>query len=434
MGNDSMSKLSYSRYNYEVTLPDGSRAIYNLASKQKLVLQTPVKEFFEGILDMPDSKLAKKWRKAGFLVAGDELTELKLFSCASSGSHQKLGLTIAPTLACNFRCPYCFETHTPTVMSKEIQDKVVDMVKDYFLLCHPHFFSVSWYGGEPLLQPKIIENLSHRFIELCTENNVEYSADIVTNGYLLTQEIADMLAECKVTRCQITLDGLQECNDRTRILADGGGSFKVITDNLRNLKISFDVNVRCNLTERNKQDFHGLKKLVEEIARQSGNKLKCYCHPMDDLITADRAALHEKIVDKNDFMEFRDSSERFLSIGSYDLCYCGANRNSFFVVAPDGNLFKCWNDITVPSMRVANLLEDKRPFLAQLRNEVGKMYLDVTSIMDNEECRECQLLPVCKGGCPHRRCVVKSKNCLKESINWLDEYIVKQFEQDKISQ
>lgn len=422
-----MSKLSYSKYNYTVTLPDGNKAIYNLVTKQKLVLQSPIKEFFEGILDVPDSKLARKWRKAGFLVDGDELTELRLFSCASSASNQKLNLTIAPTLACNFRCPYCFETHTPTVMSQQIQDKLVDSVKYYLTTFHPTQFSITWYGGEPLLQPKIIEDLSRRFMALCDENKVEYSANIVTNGYLLTQEIADMLSRNKVSNCQITLDGLKECNDKTRILADGGGSFDVITGNLRKLKLAFEVNVRCNLTQGNKKDFLGLKKLVEEIAQQSGNKIKCYGHPVDEMIAADKTALQEKTLPLEEWMNYIDLDNKFLSRCSCDLSFCGAHHISCFVVAPDGNLYKCWNDITVPSRRVANLLEDKNVFIAQIKNHIGKQYLDVCDVLNDEECRECQFLPFCKGGCPHQRAILKKKECIKSVAQCIDKLIVKQF-------
>jgi len=426
-----MSKLSYSRYNYEVTLPDGSRAIYNLVSKQKLVLESPIKEFFEGILNIPESRLARKWCKAGFLADGDELTQLRLFSNASSAGCQQLGLTIAPTTGCNFRCPYCFETHEPVVMSREVQDKLVDSVKYFFTTFRPSQFSVSWYGGEPLLQPKIIEDLSRRFTALCDENKVEYSADIVTNGYLLTQELADMLSRCKVSKCQITLDGLKECNDKTRILADGGGSFDVITGNLRKLKLDFEVNVRCNLTQGNKQDFFGLKKLVEEIAQQSGNKLSCYGYPVDDLIAADKTALQEKPLSQQEWMDYVDLDSKLLSRFSCDLCYCGAHHLSSFVVAPDGNLYKCWNDITIPSRRVANLLEDGNVFLAQLRNEVGKKYLDVGDILEDEECRECRFLPLCKGGCPHNRVFLKKKNCLKSVASWIDKVILQQFTENK---
>ena len=49
-------------------------------------------------------------------------------------------------------------------------------------------FSVSWYGGEPLMALPIIEKLSEAFFRLCEENGVKYTESIVTNGYLLTKE------------------------------------------------------------------------------------------------------------------------------------------------------------------------------------------------------------------------------------------------------
>ena len=50
--------------------------------------------------------------KGGFYVADeiDEFARLTNIMQDSMKSNRILSLTIAPTLSCNFRCPYCYET------------------------------------------------------------------------------------------------------------------------------------------------------------------------------------------------------------------------------------------------------------------------------------------------------------------------------------
>lgn len=48
---------------------------------------------------------------------------------------------------------------------------------------------LSWFGGEPLLNLKIIEYISSSVIEIARKNKIEYSADMTTNGYLLNPRV-----------------------------------------------------------------------------------------------------------------------------------------------------------------------------------------------------------------------------------------------------
>jgi Fe-S oxidoreductase len=93
---------------------------------------------------------------------------------------------------------------------------------------------------------------------LVEERGGEYHADIITNGYLLTQEVVDLLDRCKVTSAQITIDGMGATHDATRRLAGGGPTFERITTNLRDAKIPFKVNIRHNVHEGNKHEIETL--------------------------------------------------------------------------------------------------------------------------------------------------------------------------------
>jgi len=62
--------------------------------------------------------------KAGFLISDDqnELEQLRLVHVALKERQQAMGLTIVPTLDCNFRCTYCFSYVRRERMSVAVQE------------------------------------------------------------------------------------------------------------------------------------------------------------------------------------------------------------------------------------------------------------------------------------------------------------------------
>jgi uncharacterized protein len=78
---------------------------------------------------------------------------------------------------------------------------------------------------------------------------------------------------------------------------------------------------------------------------------------------------------------------------------CIANKRNGFVVGPIGELYKCWEDVGKPEMSIGNIHQEEpiaNPVL-QARYTTGmEAYSD-------HECRRCQVLPVCGGGCVHKR-------------------------------
>lgn len=104
-----------------------------------------------------------------------------------------LSLVIAATSNCNFRCVYCYEGSVlrASTMSEAIQEAIVKFVESE--APHLETFTVTWYGGEPLLALDIIENLSIKFVDICKKNAIAYDATIVTNGYLLNCTVIEKL-------------------------------------------------------------------------------------------------------------------------------------------------------------------------------------------------------------------------------------------------
>jgi len=140
------------------------------------------------IRDAANAKRRSDLFQGGFLIAQeiDEVSVLKMKNRMGRFSTDYFGLTIAPTLDCNFRCTYCFEEHKKEKMSQEIEAALLTYVDKQ--IKYTRGFSVTWFGGEPMLCMDIIQRLTKGFSELCAKHNVEFSpSSIITNGYFLTQ-------------------------------------------------------------------------------------------------------------------------------------------------------------------------------------------------------------------------------------------------------
>ena len=82
-----------------------------------------------------DAQLIADMKSSGCLVEDDvdELERLEFYRNLEKYDITSLGLTIAPTLDCNFRCKYCFETHPKGKMSPETQTALINFVDKRFL-------------------------------------------------------------------------------------------------------------------------------------------------------------------------------------------------------------------------------------------------------------------------------------------------------------
>lgn len=155
----------------------------------------------------------------GNYIVHDDMDELKLLKYRNYNgkfSSGALGLVIAPTLACNFACPYCYETPKAGLMDKKVQDSLIEMIEENAK--NKNNISITWYGGEPLLAKEMIFDFSQRAIEICERENVKYSAYIVTNGYLIDEETIENMKKAKITGAQITVDGPPSIHNKRRIL------------------------------------------------------------------------------------------------------------------------------------------------------------------------------------------------------------------------
>lgn len=413
-----MIDYKLSKYNFTFPYPtnaDGEekRVMYNTRTGSIALIEAEKYrqycQFEQDGTPIPDEKLLSDLKFGGYVVDNsfDEMAAIKYRLLASRFSTSGLGLTIAPTSDCNFRCIYCYEKDSikPVTMSEQTQEELIAFVKAY--LPRIRQLSVSWYGGEPLLAIDIIEKLTANFLKLCEEHNIEYSASMVTNGYLLTPKNLEKLQALKVSSIQVTLDGAAEDHDKRRCLKGGLPTFDKILENLCAAKelLPKGVSIRINA------DRHNIDRVdnVVQILKEKGldEKVFPYLAMVENSndVYNDGSCLRKS--------EFSQSEFNFIQRNGLDIVghtprqignFCSADSCSGFVVNADGRLYKCWSEMGIEEFSVGTLKDGPK----DCPHIYAHMMYDAT---EDAECRDCKLLPVCMGGCPNRRLQAPNARC-----------------------
>jgi uncharacterized protein len=162
-----------------------------------------------------------------------------------------LMMTILPTESCNFRCPYCYESHAPISMHRETLDSILRYIKDQA----PHFKTISlgWFGGEPTLCKDVVVEATGFIQTLSKVEHIRFESSMTTNGFLLDIETFKKFYSVGITSYQITLDGWN--HDKTRPLASGKGTLDTIIKNLYDIsglsqdEYQFRIILRHNVLE-----------------------------------------------------------------------------------------------------------------------------------------------------------------------------------------
>jgi uncharacterized protein len=406
--------MKASRYNLLVdTEPSGTKLLFNGGSAALVELDADSVPTVTRLLREPSSastpqeaEYVAHLTRGRFLVPNDvdEIEQLHVKNRSGRVANSTLFLTIAPTLACNFACEYCFESQSSLRMSAEIEQAVIELATGR--LADSEAMLVTWFGGEPTLCLDTIERLQRTFLERAAAADVTMEAGaIITNGYRLDRATAGRLAAVGVMEAQVTLDGPPQVHDRRRPLRSGGGTFDRIVANLGEASESMRIAVRVNVDQTN---VTAAARVVERLERDGlldrihfyfapVNAAEGVCADMKDrcfttpAFAARQVEIYQTLLDKG----FRGIEYPALATGAY----CGADSENSFVIGPNGLLFRCWEELSLDDHRSVGSVLDPALEPHQQAN------LDRYRAWDPFEkrlCPGCDILPICMGGCPHQ--------------------------------
>lgn len=350
-----------------------------------------------------ESALLKQLEFGKFAYAGsqDEVESLKFQHGLSRFDMTTLGMVIAPTMACNMACQYCFEPNKVGKMSKDVQDAIYSYVEKQADSLKN--FDICWYGGEPLLGLDVIESLTTRFVDLSRQKNFRYTSTMISNGYLMTPQVVDKLVSLKVSMVQVTLDGPARIHNVKRPLKNGKVSFEQILSNVAYAVDKLMITIRINVD----RDFDSetIEELLLEL-KAAGLERKvgvyfgqlepatsvcsniadnCYSNPDFSAVEID----YFQLLLKHHF--------RIEKLPQPTSAFCMAQRANAFLIDPEGELYRCFNYVGDPDRSMGNI-----------HYPIQYGHANFTRLFDfnpfeNKKCRECNILPICFGGCPAQR-------------------------------
>lgn len=183
--------------------------------------------------------------------------------------NSKLHLILLPTEQCNFRCVYCYEKFD----IGQMPPTVITGVKNLLRVRAPELkeLHVSWFGGEPLVAFKVIQDVMSYIIDLLPgAPDLQVRSNITTNAWLLDRSTLQKLNDLRVTDYQISFDGDRDLHDTLRVSASHKGTFDRIWANVvdaHRSDVPFNMVLRVHANTKNESS---ILSFMERFAREIG--------------------------------------------------------------------------------------------------------------------------------------------------------------------
>jgi len=396
---------------------DGKRLLINGATGRMLRLQDRQMDILEDRLDeigregrcsSPD--MLRGLRELGFVVPSEEdeyRNEQARFLATRTG-RDTFRVTIAPTMACNMRCSYCFQrdvARTQT-MTPAMQEGALEFIRR--MAAGSRLLVVQWFGGEPLLAYDQILSMSKDLRRFCAEQGIGYYAEMLTNGTLLTPRIIESFAGIALKAVQIPLDGDPGTYAaRKGMGADRARDFhRFLAENLQALvDVTGSVTIRVNVDRDNPEGGRDVVRMFRDqgcrdpridfrLGFLNTSRGMVDCIPHDCFLPSEFSRLEV------DFLHFL-AAEGYRVYGAPTRRNfpCAAPLSHACTIDPLGGVGKCVPAIGTGQSVFARIHPGD---IDRTMREFSARPLPYAAFdpFESGPCRGCQLLPLCLGSCP----------------------------------
>ena len=272
---------------------------------------------------------------------------------------------------------------------------------------------ITLFGGEPLVDTPAHRDRVRRYLEGARARGLGVA--VVTNGYDL-EVFADLLGQGPLREVQVTLDGPRAVHDARRPHGNGGATFERIVRGIDAMVAAkIPVNLRIVVDRANLPSLPELARFAEDkgwldlpearFKTQVGRNYELFgCaagQRRSDLYErAELWAAYVELAEREPGLR-RLYRPRFHGIGhladsgelpapNFDGCPATKKEWAF---GPDGTLYGCTATVGNPRYRLGRFyptIERDEQAIATWRER---------STFNIEECKQCNLAPLCGGGC-----------------------------------
>lgn len=441
-----------SRFTVATPVPGtGETFLFNSLTDSQIVVSEDVVRLIaqvdRGELKTPDAQTRAaiaQLADLGFLVESREAENAALedFFRDLREDATQLRVTLLTTLQCNFACDYCIQgdhaDHNATAakMSLDTASRVADWMESRLDALGSPRFTLTFFGGEPLLNLPVVYFLAERMWAACTRRGVEMRINVITNGLLLTEAVVDRLLPYGLAGVKITLDGDRATHDRLRPLRGGQGTFDRIVANLAAIAPKVRISIGGNFDVESAASYPDLlaflrrQPFADRIAKvafkpiirgpNTGKPSRSDERPTLDgrrviplMATAGHGAPLGgtcmtaagngggssspcdscQVVDERlSWLRAETRAHGFDTVDGLHMGPCELHRRHAYTIGPEGSLYPCPGFTGEPALRIGHVepaLHDR--------------HADMRTRFDTHApwraCGDCALIPVCGGGC-----------------------------------
>ncbi|MFH1192957.1 MAG: radical SAM protein [Candidatus Jorgensenbacteria bacterium] len=307
---------------------------------------------------------------------------------------------------CNLVCPYCYiigkdGQYMSRATAKAFLDKLEITVRVHCLKA----VTVRIAGGEPTLHKELICFLVSEVRRRFADKGILVKLILITNGTTLNEKWLHLISSASMQLC-ISLDGVNEWNDRLRFFRNGKGTFDRV---MRSIDLCAQLGIRphilTTITDANIRGIPHLNKFLIDaqlpfrygVFRDSVGNHTGYqrfsekaMEVLDDCYDYYARAIRERQIPfAHQFSDIHLDKRTHLR--SCSVGFSGITINHL------GQAFFCQMQMDKNSL---GTVKDKATLLELVWSQRVLPELQGSNVLSYEGCRECHWALVCGGGCP----------------------------------
>ncbi len=326
-------------------------------------------------------------------------------------------LELMLTHDCNMRCRYCYglqgeKEKAPYLYGAKSGGMTLNTAKkgvDYLFEAsgsQQQRLSVVFFGGEPLLEYKLMHDITVYIRKKERQSDKEVRISLSTNGLLLSDKVVTFLNRYNIS-CQVSMDGSKDTHDNNRLLKNGSGSYDAVYPGIKRLlkERPGKVAVRATMTHSNMKlldtalHLHKLGFGSVHIEPDLGNDKELSIAESDlENLQFEQEKIANYLVQcarENSYFNY-SNLVRFIrhisEVKERQAHYCGAGR-TYFALSQDGEFFPCHRFVGLNKYQMGDLS-------AGIDQNMQQYFVDLT-VESRPTCSTCWVRYFCGGGCWH---------------------------------